>query len=115
MPRKRNPNGASLEAAKDIYREFHHSEPEVIEMVVKSRTIPTPLIVIGKVIAVEYEPVGDSQREGETYRHDWGDTGGRKLETLHYFCTDTTRRGFYLIKGDIDQEHPIFNERGVVG
>jgi hypothetical protein len=114
MPRKRNPNGASLEEAKDIYREFHNSEPEVIKLSIDSRTIPEPLIVIGKVIAVEYEPVGDSEREGQTYRHDWGDTGSRKVDTLHYFCTDTTRRAFYLIKGK-PSAYPVFNERGVVG
>tara|TARA_Y100000310_G_scaffold100834_1_gene98725 strand:+ start:1186 stop:1536 length:351 start_codon:yes stop_codon:yes gene_type:complete len=116
MPRKRNPaNGVDLEEAKDIYRDFHKSEPEVIKLTIDSRTIPEPLIVIGKVVAVEYEPVGGSGRKGQTYRHDWGDTGSRKLDTLHYFCTDTTRRAFYLIKGNIDQKHPIFNERGVVG
>ena len=114
MPRKKNPATSSLETAKDIYREFHNSEPEVVNLQIDSRTIPDKLIVIGKEIAVEYEPVGDSERQGQTYRHDWGDTGGRKVDTLHYFCTDTTRRAFYLIKGK-PSAYPVFNERGVVG
>ena len=113
MPRKRNP-GKSLEKAKEIYREFHGGEPEVTQISLTSRTIPDTLIVIGKVIAVEYEPMGGSNRKGEVYRHEWGDTGGRKVDTLHYFCTDTTRHEFYLIKGK-PQSYPVFNERGVVG
>ena len=114
MPRKRNP-AQSLDAAKKIYREFHGGEPEVTKIKVQSLDIPNTLIVIGKVIAVEYEPTGGSSRKGEVYRHEWGDTGTRKLDTLHYFCTDTSRREFYLIKGEIEQSYPVFNERGVVG
>jgi hypothetical protein len=113
MPRKRNP-GKSLEKAKEIYQEFHGGEPEVTELSIDSRTIPDTLIVIGKLIAVEYEPTGGSNRKGEVYRHEWGDTGGRKVDTLTYFCTDTTRHEFYLIKGK-PQSYPVFNERGVVG
>ena len=114
MPRKRNPNGASLEKAITLYREFHGSEPEIINLTIDSRTIANPLIVIGKVIAVEYAPQRESTKKGQTYRHEWGDTGNRKLDTLHYFCTDSTGRQFYLVKGK-PSAYPIFNERGVVG
>ena len=115
MPRKKNPSEQTLEEAKDVYQGFHHGEPEITQIKVESLTIPDTLIVIGKVVAIEYEPTGGSSRKGEVYRHEWGDTGKRKLDTLHYFCTDTTRREFYLIKGKIEQSYPVFNERGVVG
>ena len=113
MPRKKNP-ATSLEKATDLYREFHGGEPEISKLTLESRTIPDKLVVIGRLIAVEYEPTGGSSRKGDVYRHEWGDTGKRKVDTLHYFCTDESGREFYLIKGK-PQSYPIFNERGVVG
>ena len=113
MPRKKNP-AQSLEAAKQIYREFHGGEPEISELSMDSRTIPNPLIVIGRLTAVEYEPIGGSKRKGDIYRHEWGDTGSRKLDTLTYLCTDESRRKFFLIEGK-DQSYPVFNSRGIVG
>ena len=114
MPRKKNPSPKTLEAAKAISREVHGTEPEETQITLDTRQIPDVLIAIGKVVAVEYEPIGTSGRKGDVYRHEWGDTGQRKVESLHYFCTDTTRRRFYLIKGK-DSSYPVFNERGVVG
>lgn len=119
---KRSKQAGQVVAATDeirhlnrIYEAFH-GEPaqQLLTLEIPYRTIPKHLVTIGEVIAIEYRVVGASRREGENYRHEFGDTGGKqKVHAPVYLCTDHSQRMFYLIpsKG----KYPYFSGRGVIG
>jgi len=112
---KRKLNDSGVYAA---YREFHGTEPEAIHVSLESLTIPDTLVIIGEVEAIEYRIASSHSKygkHGEVFRHEWGDTGHRRVKDIYYFCTDESRRRFYLIPANPQSGYPVLTRRGVVG
>src|SRR3990167_2856505 len=110
-----NPKAARLQKAIAISREFHGAhEPEIIEVTLPYDEIPKELIVIGRLVALEYEACL-GQHAGKVFRHEIGDTGGRKVDTECYLCADVSRKGFWIIPANPGGKFPYFGERGIIG
>ena len=110
---KHNPK--ELTVLNKIYKSFHGQDAqELLTVEIPYREIPKNLVTIGVVTAIEYTPVGSSNRKGEVYRHEFGDTGGRKrVKAPVFYCTDKSKKMFYLIPSK--KRHPYFSSRGVIG
>ena len=106
--------GGSLERAKRIFERFHGVEAaEAIEITLDTQ-IPTKLVVIGKALAVEYEPLAGAKK-GKRYRHEFGDTGGKQVKAVQYLCSDESGKRFFLVPENPRAQYPVLNERGIVG
>ena len=92
---------------------FHGQDPTDAVTLSIDTTIPDELVVIGACVAVEYEPLG-GDKKGKLYRHEWGDTGSRKLSKRPYLCVDpNNRHRFFLVHSE--GGFPVFTDRGIVG
>lgn len=97
----------------DLYESFHGSKPARKRMV--SYENPTgPLIKIGRIRRIDYEPEFPSKHRGTQFYHMSGDTGSRKLPSNLILATDEKGENFYLIK-DKPGKYPLFSERGILG
>jgi hypothetical protein len=113
----KNPTKEIVAGAK-VFKDFHGEDPQTIQKVrVQSRTMPEVLVVLGKCVAVEYEVEENqsSTRKGKTFRHEFGDTGGRMVNTMVYLATDKGRKQFYLVNAKVNSKYPVFTDRGIVG
>lgn len=107
-----------VRVAAQRYKSFHGELPgEQKRVQVSSRTMPSVLVVLGRCVAVEYEVEDDasSQRKGQVYRHKFGDTGGRMVDSEVYLATDASGRNFYLVNAKPGGRYPQFGARGIVG
>lgn len=100
--------------AHDVFRMFHGVEPTEAVRVVMDTKIPRELVVLGRALAVEYQPL-TGRKEGKAYRHEFGDTGARRLDTVVYLCTDKSRKRYYLVPENPTGRYPVTTERGIVG
>lgn len=98
-----------------IYQSFHGLRPtKMIKVRLPYREIPEDMVLIGQLVALEYQVVGTSERKGTLYRHEFGDTGGKKrVKAPVLLATDKSRRMFYILP--TSSRHPFFSGRGIVG
>ena len=108
---------SAIRRAAPVFKEFHGVQPtQAVKVRVRSRTMPEVLVVLGRCVAVEYEADSEgSTRKGKVYRHEFGDTGGRKVRTTIYLATDAGKRNFYLVNAEPERKYPVVNSRGIVG
>lgn len=96
-----------------LYESFHGSKPARKRMV--NYENPTgPLIKIGRIRRIDYEPEFPSKHRGTQFYHMAGDTGSRKLPSNMILACDSKGENFYLIK-DKPGKYPNFSERGIIG
>lgn len=98
-----------------IYQSFHGLRPsKLIKLSLPYRKIPEDLVLIGQLIALEYEVIGTSERKGTLFRHEFGDIGGKKrVKAPVYLATDKSRKMFYILP--TSSRHPFFSGRGIIG
>ncbi len=117
---RRNPT--SDPQATALYKKFHGADPtEAITLDVPE--IPRNMVIVGRLLAFEYEVVADEsnkggrngKKRGQTYRHDVGDLGERKVDTVLYLCSDPSGKNFFIVRGKGGSTYPRLANRGVIG
>jgi len=104
---------AALKNPEGLYDAFHGSPPMRIRKV-RYEPPKSPLIKIGKLVRVEYQPEHPSKRTGTRYYHEMGHTGTSILKSNLILATDQKGKNLYLLK-DKDTKYPYFSKLGIIG
>jgi len=99
--------------ARSLYEGFHGTPSKGLRSVTYENP-KGPLIKIGRLASIEYNPEQPSKHTGTRFVHESGDTGNKVLRSNLILATDRTGKNFYLIK-DKKSKHPYFSERGIIG
>ena len=94
---------SELQKAIEKRIEFHGVPPDrLIRLPIESRQIPSVLVVLGELYAIEYipkTPTGKTTKKVVRFRHVSGDIGGGvKIGRPPLLCTDPEGKNLYIIK-----------------
>ena len=89
--------GQEAKEASKLFKDFHGQPPQEAIQVEIDTTIPKTLVIIGKIVAIEYEPLTGKKR-GKLYRHTFGDTGNRMVKATQFLCSDPEGKRFFIIR-----------------
>lgn len=106
---KRNPHPRAL----DLYQDFHEVEPRQREVDVPEPK--GPLIKIGRLIELVYEPESPSRLKGKQFVHEMGDTGElfqRTMALRDKPILATDGKNLFILRG---RSRYYFSERGIIG
>jgi len=102
-------------ADSSLYESFHGASPKGLRPVYweppkKGR----PVLKVGRIRVIEYEPESPSQHRNTRFYHEAGDTGTRKLRSNLILCTNPEGTQLYLVQDSVSG-FPRMTERGIIG
>ena len=97
-----------------LYEAFHGTKPTVRKIKYQPPNPKEPLIKVGRIRRIEYEPEPPSKLKNIRFYHEMGDTGSKVLESNVILATDKKGKNLYILR-DKKSKHPFFSSRGIIG
>ena len=99
----------------DLYQAFHGTQPlRIGKVMYEPPPKGEPLVKIGRLVRIEYEPEYPSKRSGVRYYHEGGDTGTKILKSNAILATDQSGKQLYIVR-ETKNRRPYFSGRGIIG
>ncbi len=98
-----------------LYRAFHGAKPKGIRTVFyEPPKKGIPLIKVGRIYSISYEPESPSRHKNTLFEHKFGDDGYKVYEKdKPLLVTDKDGKNLYIVR-DKDTKFPIFTSRGII-
>ena len=96
-----------------LYESFHGTSPVKVRKV-SYEPPKSPLIKIGRLVRIEYEPEFPSKRRNTRYYHKGGDLGHKVIKSNAILATNKEGTQLYIVK-EKKGKYPRFTSRGIVG
>ncbi len=99
----------------DLYSAFHGVPPKGIRTVFyEPPKKGIPLIKVGRIYSISYEPESPSRHKNTLFEHKFGDDGYKVYEKdKPLLVTDKDGKNLYIVR-DKDTKFPIFTSRGII-
>ena len=102
-----------VDTVPSLFRDFHGALPTRARNLQVAKP-SSPLIKIGRITKIEYQPEGSSRHKNITFFHNFGDTGSQDRGSNSILATDKDGKNLFIIK-EQDGKYPYFSGRGIIG
>jgi len=97
-----------------LYEDFHGASPVRKRKVYYEPPLGEPLIKIGRLRRIDYEPEYPSKRAKTVFFHKAGDLGGKTIKSNAILATNKDGTQLYIVK-EKNTKYPRFSDKGIIG